>query len=146
MVTWQDVEFDQRLITLQRHKTSGRPGSRPRRIPLCEEAVEILTTLAPSEPMPDQPVFVGDKGQPFTVNVLHGRLQRLRKKHPELEGFSFHRLRHTAATYLARLKVPERVAQSILGHSSTLMTRYYTATDTDEMVEAVERLSAAAKS
>jgi integrase len=73
--------------------------------------------------------------------VLHNRLRRLRGKHPQLGGFTFHRLRHTCATYLARLKVPERVAQAVLGHSSTLMTRYYTATDKDEMIEAVERLS-----
>jgi integrase len=68
----------------------------------------------------------------------------LRKKHPELKGFGFHKLRHSCATHLAKQKVPERVAAAILGHSSTLMTRYYTNTDADEMIEAVERLSAAA--
>lgn len=33
------------------------------------------------------------------------------------------------------------MAQAILGHSSTLMTRYYTATDKDEMLDAVERFA-----
>jgi len=91
----------------------------------------------------NQPVFVGRDDQAFTVGALHCRLRRLREKHSELKGFSFHKLRHTRATHLARLKVPERVAQAILGHSSTLMTRYYTATDKDEMIEAVERLAQA---
>jgi integrase/recombinase XerC len=140
-VTWGDVDFSQSLLRLERHKTSGWNNSRPRMIPLCERSMEILERHAPEGVTADRPVFVGQDGQPFTVGSLHCRLRRLREKHSELEGFSFHKLRHTCATYLARLKVPERVAQAILGHSSTLMTRYYTATDKDEMIEAVERLS-----
>ncbi len=140
-VTWQDVDFEQRTLRLERHKTSGGTG-RPRTIPLCERAVQILQASAGESLETDEAVFRGKEAQPFTVGALHLRLRRLRKKHPELKAFSFHKLRHTCATYLARLKVPERVAQAILGHSSTLMTRYYTATDKDEMIEAVERLSA----
>ncbi|MCK4374814.1 MAG: site-specific integrase [Candidatus Brocadiae bacterium] len=140
-VSWQDVDFSQRMLRLERHKTSGLHNSRPRTIPLCQRAIDILRNRAPRDLQADMPVFLGHKGQPFTVSSLHCRLQRLRKRHPELKDFSFHKLRHTCATYLARLKVPERVAQAILGHSSTLMTRYYTATDKDEMIEAVERLS-----
>jgi len=139
--TWGDVDFGQNLLSLERHKTRAWSNSRPRIIPLCERAVEILKANAPEGVAEGQPVFVGNNGQRFTVGALHCRLRRLRKKHPELEDFSFHKLRHTCATYLARLKIPERVAQAILGHSSTLMTRYYTATDKDEMIEAVERLS-----
>ncbi len=142
-VTWGDVDFSQNLLRLERHKTSGWNNSRPRMIPLCERATEILKEQAPEDLTDDQPVFVGQDGQPFTVGALHCRLRRLREKHTVLEGFSFHKLRHTCATYLARFEVPERVAQAILGHSSTLMTRYYTATDKDEMIEAVERLSQA---
>ena len=140
-VTWQDIDFGQRLISLARHKTSGRNNSRPRAIPLCDRAIEILRRQADEDVDAEAPVFRGIGGQPFTVDTLHCRLQRLRLKHEELATFSFHRLRHTCATYLARLRVPERIAQAILGHNSTLMTRYYTATGRDEMLEAVERLS-----
>ncbi len=140
-VTWGDVDFSQNLLKLERHKTSGWNNSRPRMIPLCERSMEILRRQAPGDAAVDRPVFVGQDGQPFTVGSLHCRLRRLREKHSALGGFTFHRLRHTCATYLARLNIPERVAQAILGHSSTLMTRYYTATDKDEMIDAVERLS-----
>ena len=142
-VTWQDVDFGQRMLRLHQHKTSGRNNGRPRTIPLCERALDILRSQATDDLKAEKPIFLGGNGQPFTVSSLHCRLQRLRKRYPELEEFSFHKLRHACATYLARLKVPERVAQAILGHSSNLMTRYYTATDQDEMLEAVERLSAA---
>jgi len=137
---WQDVDFEQQIVRMERHKTSGTTD-RPRTIPLCGRAIEILKAQATEDLEAEAPVFRGQDGQAFTVGALHLRLRRLRKKHPVLKGFSFHKLRHTCATYLARLKVPERVAQAILGHSSTLMTRYYTATDKDEMIGAVERLS-----
>jgi len=139
--TWGDVDFGQNLLKLERHKTSAWNSNRPRMIPLCERSMEILARQAAGDVTDSQPVFVGENGQPFTGSSLHCRLRRLREKHSALEGFTFHKLRHTCATYLARLRVPERVAQAILGHSSTLMVRYYTATDKDEMIEAVERLS-----
>ncbi|MDP6438196.1 MAG: site-specific integrase [Candidatus Brocadiia bacterium] len=126
-LTWGDIDFQQQTLRLERHKTSGFTG-RPRTIPLCARAMEILRGVAIENAEADESIFRGRDAQAFTVGALHLRLRRLRKKHPELKGFSFHKLRHTCATYLARLKVPERVAQAILGHSSTLMTRYYTAT------------------
>ena len=140
-LTWGDVDFGQKMLTLERHKTSGRSGSRPRQVPLCDRALEIIRAQARNEVDPGRSVFIGRDGQQLTVGGLHCRLRRLREDHSELKHFSFHKLRHTTATYLARLKVPERVAQAILGHSSTLMTRYYTATDPDEMIAAVETLS-----
>jgi len=139
-LAWADIDLDEKFIRLERHKTSGHTN-RPRTIPLCKRAIEIISDQSHDGMEPDETVFRGDNGQTFTVSALHCRLKRLRKKHPELKDFSFHKLRHTCATYLARQKVPERVAQAILGHSSTLITRYYTATDPDEMVDAVEKLS-----
>jgi integrase len=144
-VKWEDIDFEQRMLRLEQHKTSARSG-RPRTVPLCSRAMEILRSQARDDLQADETVFRGGNDQALTVSALHRRLQALRRKHPELDVFSFHRLRHTCATYLAREKVPERVAQAILGHSSTLMTRYYTATDPQEMIDAVEKLSAAAHS
>jgi len=142
-IRWDDVDLDERMLRLERHKTSGMTG-RPRVVPLCDRIVEILRGYASDGLDAGGPVFRGQGGRELTVAALQLRLRRLRKKHKKLEDFSFHKLRHTCATYLARQKVPERVAQAILGHSSTLMTRYYTATDPAEMIEAVEKLSAAA--
>ncbi len=116
-------------------------GNRPRRIPLCDRALEIIRAQAPEEPAPSDPIFVGENDRQFIRSALHCRLRRLRRKYPELEGFSFHKLRHTCTTYPARLDVPERVTQAILGHSSTLMTYRYMATWWEEIWEAVEKLS-----
>ncbi len=142
-ITWADIDFDERMLRLERHKTSGHTN-RPRTIPLSSDAIEILRRQAEGNIEPFQPVFRGAKDQQLTVDALHCRLRRLRNRYDELWDFSFHKLRHTSATYMSRQKTPERVAQAILGHSSKLMTRYYTATDKDEMLEAAENLSRAA--
>ncbi len=149
-ITWEDVDLEERFLRLELHKTS-RYNARPRTIPLCRRAVEILEKqnmrLSKLRKKTGcKTVFMNDRGQPFKVFALQNRLKRLRKKHPQLIGFSFHKLRHTCATYLAREQVPERVAQAILGHNSSLMTRYYTATASSEMLDAVEKLSQAASS
>ena len=41
--------------------------------------------------------------------------------------------------------MPERVAQEILGHSSKLMTRYYTNTSLEEMLDATGEMGASDK-
>lgn len=113
----------------------------PPTIPLCARAVDTLRARLPNRPISDESVFASNRGRPFNVDALQNRLGPLREKRPERKDFSFHRLRHTCATYLARARVPERVAQSIHGHNSARMTRYFTATETDEMIDAVERLN-----
>ena len=55
-VSWQDVDFQQRMLRLERHKTSGVTG-RPRTIPLCERALEILRGSATETPEAEQPIF-----------------------------------------------------------------------------------------
>ncbi len=140
MITWQDIDCTDKMIRLERHKTSERTH-RPRYIPLSTRALEILEKQKLKDSQNGKTVFTGEKGQPLTKSAVKSRLKRLREKHPELKKFNWHKLRHTCATLLAKKKVPERVAQTILGHSSNLMTRYYTATDNDEMLEAVGKLS-----
>ncbi len=140
-VRWGDIDFSEpATLTLHKHKTSDRTG-RPRKIPLCSRVVELIEQQRTGDITPETHVFRGINGQPFTPSTLQNRLRRLREKHPELRSFHFHRMRHTCATLLAKEKVPERVAQAILGHSSKLMTRYYTTTDIGEMQDALERLS-----
>ncbi len=142
---WDDIDDGAKIIRLHKHKTSSRTG-KPRTIPLVKNALEIIEKQKKQRKekgnsSPEDPVFVGEKGQQFKVSALQNRLKRLRKKHSELEELTFHKFRHTCATLLAKSGVREQVAQQILGHSSSLMTRYYTAIDSEDMKEAGEKLS-----
>ncbi len=142
---WGDIDEESGFIRLQKHKTSSRTG-KPRTIPIVKSALAIVENQKKERNQngntePGDPVFVGDKGQKLKVDALQNRLKRLRKKHPQLENLTFHKLRHTCATLLAKNGVREQVAQQMLGHRSPLMTRYYTAVESDDLKEAAGRLS-----
>ena len=134
---WENVDFGQGVARVFEHKTAHRGEQRPRTIPLSPRAIEIIQR----QPEGSEFVFTNEEGRQLSYNALRCRRKRFEKKHPELPKITFHQFRHTFATRLARNGVPERVAQEILGHSSTLMTRYYTTTPISEMLDAVEKVS-----
>jgi len=139
---WTDIDFDRKVARIFQHKTAQRGEQRPRTIPLCTRAVEIIR----SQPELSEYVFTGDKGQPLSYSALKCRKDRLEDKHPDMPQVTFHQFRHTAASRMAQAGIPERVAQEILGHSSVLMTRYYTTTPIAEMLDAVEKVAEANRS
>lgn len=134
---WEDIDFSQRLARIYEHKTSYRGEQRPRTIPLSEGTVEIIKRQSKGSDF----VFTGENGEQLTYNALKCRRDHLEKKHPEMPHVNFHQFRHTFATQCARAGVPESVAQEILGHHSTMMTRYYTSTSRGELLAAVEKVS-----
>ncbi len=134
---WGYVDFERQIARVYDHKTASRGEQRPRTIPLNDRVAGILQRQAEVVDV----VFTGEKGQPLTYDALKSRKDRLEREHEDMPHVTFHQFRHTCATRLAQSGVPERVAQEILGHSSTLMTRYYTTTSTDEMLDAVNRLN-----
>ena len=108
----------------------------PPPVPLNDRVLEIIDR----QPRASDTVFTGENDQPLTYNALKCRRDRLERQYADMPHVTFHQFRHTFATRMARAGVPERVAQEILGHSSTLMTRYYTTNAPEEMLEAVGRL------
>ena len=136
---WSDIDLEQGVARVFNHETAQRGDQRPRTIPLNEHVLNILQ----QQPQVGEFIFTGETGQPLTYNALKCRKDRLEQKHPDMPSVTFHQFRHTFATRLARARVPERVAQEILGHSSKLMTRYYTNTSLEEMLDAVGKVEGA---
>jgi len=137
---WSDVNLENRVARLFEHKTAQRGNQKPRTIPLNDRVMEILEAQSHHRDF----VFTGESGQPLTYAALMCRKQKLDKKHRDMPRITFHQFRHTFATRCARAGVPERVAQEILGHASTMMTRYYTNTPVAEMLDAVKKASSLA--
>ena len=131
---WGDIDVRQRMARIFNHKTAHRGDQRPRTIPLNDRVIKILKNQSKTGKV----VFIGEGGQPLTYSALKCRKGRLEEKYSEMPHVTFHQFRHTFATRLARNGVPERVAQEILGHASTLMTRHYTTTSAQEMLDAVQ--------
>lgn len=62
--------------------------------------------------------------------------------HPSGRPYGTHEIRHTTATLLMELKVPESVRIAIMGHSSIASTRGYEFVDTAQARAALEQLGA----
>lgn len=119
-------------------------GSKERRVPLSEDAVDALRTwLAEGRPVlatqPTEALFVNRKRKPMSprdvramVDGYAGDLLPGRRVGP-------HTLRHSFATHLLEGGADIRAVQELLGHSSVATTQRYTHVSRTRLFEAYER-------
>ncbi len=129
-LTWDDINFSARTITLETRKTKGGEARRDS-LPMTDELYRELKWWfgSPDRQFKDQPwVFVCDQpgpnyGRPFKVRrkFLAGLCKRAGVK-----AFGFHALRRYVASILAdHEKVSSKVIQRILRHQSMATTERY---------------------
>ena len=129
-LTWGQVDFDRRVITVGRAKTSFGTG---RQIPMNAGLFAVLSVHAAwamkrfnamesshylfpfGKPSPTDPT------KPITD--ITGAWDALRAR-AEVDC-RFHDLRHTCATKMAEAGVPESTMKAILGHMSQRMLEHY---------------------
>jgi integrase len=149
-IRWQDVESDQRVIhirhqiqridgTLRLTSVKTRAGARDLPlVPLVESALRLVKVGGPSEL-----IFRTSTGNPVEPHNLARSFRRIVAM-TDLPPITLHHVRHTTATLLARLNVPTRHAQQILGHANSATTQqiYQHANIDDQRVAitGVERL------
>ena len=84
-------------------------------------------------------VFTNRKGHPVQPARMAKEIGALCEK-AEVPIVTFHDLRHSCATNLRHVGVPESMIRDVLGHSDARMTQNYLETRDDEMLEAFSRL------
>ena len=142
-LAWDAVNLDRRVIQLVPAKTRRHARGRPVTIPihptlLAELAVAARDQSAGTDPAAAAYVNPAVAGLYLSERWrLDGRLSRIFKAanitmSVRIEGrcrksvvASFHSLRHTFVSLSANAGVPLAVVQSIVGHSSSAMTRHY---------------------
>lgn len=129
---WGNLDFTKGSITLAKTKNGD-----PRIIPMNT----VVAVLLSARPRSSEWVFENRsnkarcKGRPLTTirkgfgNVL---------KRAGIEGFRFHDIRHTFATYLTMEGVDEITRAEILGHRKFTMTSRYSHSTWEKKVEAME--------
>lgn len=125
-----------------------RPKTRKgfRVIPLVPWAAQALRTHLEAVPDgADVLVFGDEKGRPLSTQRDTAAWQALQDaagvRHPSGRYYKGHEIRHTTATLLMELKVPESIRLAILGHSSIAVTRGYEHADTEAMQAALEQVA-----
>lgn len=162
---WRDVDFEASSIHVRESVSAGvdstPKGRRSRTVTMAPQVAGILAPLAPDDARHSaELVFPGTRpGCKLDPDALSARFTAARKR-AGLRPLSFHDLRHTFASLLARAGEPVTVIQAEAGHADLRTTGRYMhhrprrqdaarfgrafATDAVEQLEAVEELEAAA--
>lgn len=138
---WEHVDLDGRVVHVVDSKAFRTKNGRSRTIPLAGEALAVLVARrAAAEPgavyvFPgdgggpppggDGGLSPGDEGGPSRGKYLSAKLKEFVRACGLPDELTFHSLRHTFATRLARAGVPEYRIQCLLGHSCNRMTQRY---------------------
>lgn len=113
---WEELDFERRTWTLPQHRAKNRTGHI---IPLTDGVTKILGEL----PTTGEYVFSTTGHTPVSgFSKAKNRLVVLVDKQKEgdnpMPDWSFHDLRRTATTGMARLGVPPHIADAVLNHKS----------------------------
>ena len=116
---WTEIDIDAHVWTIPRERTKNDIAHS---VPLSSQSLAILRVL---------PVIPGDIGLVFTTTGyssvggfsraktrIDGAIARARPSSEPLQRWTFHDLRRTAASGMARLRIDIHVVEKVLNHSS----------------------------
>ena len=114
-LTWRDVELKEGRILLRKTK-----NAQPRTAWLHGEAMRLLKEHGRVRRLDDDRVFRSVKGKRYDYRVAFETACTA----ADVKDFTFHGLRHSAATYLAREGATEQQLKAIGGWKSNVVSRY----------------------
>jgi integrase len=139
---WQDIDFDQKIITVQRSIARGRIGSpksnKIRKIPLAND----LATLFSLKKRVGEFVFCDPKGEVLKQKGCDKKILKFGLMAGIEKRTTWHVLRHSFATHLANNGTAIPVVQALLGHSDLRTTMRYAHIAPVTLVNAIETLPA----
>jgi integrase len=147
---WQDFDKDDASLRVERQWTRlgayGPPKteSARRRIPLGPELRDYLIQLRlrSKHSQDEQPIFASRNGKPLGHRNVTRRGFEAAAEKAEIEGVTFHELRHAAASRLIAKSLPVTMVADVLGHASPAITlevyaQLFNRLASDERVRAV---------
>lgn len=118
------VDVGLQYITVYEHKTVASTGD-PQVIPIDPQLRAILEPFW--QRRRTSPSVISFRGNPVkSIRTALKRAARDAGLPYGIRGITFHSLRHTMATLLAELDVPEKKRQMVMGHSDIRTTQRYT--------------------
>jgi integrase len=129
---WEHVDFARSVVHVLENVTRGRrsspKGKRRRSVPLAPTAAAALLELRSETPWPkaEHAVFAcPSTGQPMARAGLMVRYRKALVAARLSPSFSFHDLRHTFGTTMARQGIPVGTIQAWMGHADLATTQLY---------------------
>lgn len=144
-LTWDDVDFKERTITLRTRKKKGGIET-PRLIPMSKTVRRILKRRHRRSP-DDMPfVFFHEYYSALDKDYVLGpykdrkRFMKTLCKEAGVKYFRFHGIRHSAASYLNNQGVPLSAIQRLLGHEKLTTTQIYLHDSPESLRDAIKFL------
>lgn len=135
---WRDIDIARKSMTLHDTKNGDT-----RAVPLVGVALDAIRAWGKVRPLAaDALVFPGRTPKTKYTPLDFERAWQTALKRAGIEGFRFHDLRHTAASYLAMNGAGLREIADILGHKTLAMVQRYSHLTQDHKIATVERMAA----
>lgn len=134
-LTWEDINFERKEITIQPKEGWCPKGSKTRVIPLHPVLEAELKKIRQET----GPVFKTLSGIRIADTIMQRKFRYTLKK-ANIDHCRIHDLRHTFASALARAGVDIYRISKLLGHSSVKTTEIYAHLIKSDLIEAIKKL------
>ena len=135
-LTWEDLDFQKKLLSVQAKDGWHPKDYEARHIPMGERLLNLLR----SQKRGDCPhAFSNGDGGPLNGNILSRDFRKLARS-CDIKNASIHTLRHTFASYMVMNGVDLYTVQKLLGHSSIKTTEIYAHLAPDYLRSAIGKL------
>lgn len=131
---WKDVDLARYCVFLDDTKNGER-----KMVPIPKFATQLLIELSKVRRIDSPLVFPGKRNPMTPICIRDGWDDAVTKA--GLEDFTFHDLRHTAASYLAMSGATLTELAEVLGHKTLEMVKRYTHLTEPHTAAVVERMS-----
>jgi integrase/recombinase XerD len=129
-LTWEQIDFTRRTITLIQTKTDQRIIQ-----PMTDELIKAIKTIPRHVSSPY--VFCDSQGRPYK-RIVKGFTDACERA--EIKGFRFHDLRHTFASYFIMRGGDLKTLQVLMGHKTIAMTTKYAHLAQEHLHQAIKRI------
>jgi integrase len=129
---WDDVDLQNGFLTFNKTKTGA-----VRSVPIHGEALELLKRRSQRL---DTPLIFPSRKNPAVPFDFRASFEAAVKR-AGIENFTWHSLRHSAASFLIMSGVDLRTVAELLGHKSIAMTQRYTHLAPTHLSDAVKTMT-----
>lgn len=137
-LSWTNINFEEKCITVQSHGEFFTKNKRARKIPVNNELLFLLLNRKSNLRSECDWVFHDSKGKPYKENLISKKF----KFYVKLSGINpkihFHSLRHSYASALVKEGISLYAVQKLLGHRSIKTTEIYCHLSPDQLHREVE--------
>jgi integrase/recombinase XerD len=132
-----DFDIKTGVITIQSSGTYRVKGGKTRRIPLQQEAIEIVSTV----PGTSEWIFADGDGNQIGEDLATKKFKKYAKGAGLSSDVHFHSMRHTITTIASNKGMTPNIPKAVMGHSSLKTTEGYIGADADTMREQMKKVS-----